>query len=204
MKSRVSIYLMSATLFIVSQLILSQTFGAAGVILGDPNVEQWSDTIGGDIVQAYTVITANAPTLITTVSMFLLYSGSDGSQCMYFGIYPDNGSGSPAGQRLVTATKQAYCLGSASTWGPAWQTWKLPPYDYLTIGPGTYWLCTLAKQTYGTVYHYSYASGADWSYGTSSYYFAATFDYGFPQFFSSNPSSATEGPYSFYVTGITA
>jgi hypothetical protein len=195
---------MLTTLFIVAQLILAQTFGATEVIYGDPNVEQWPDTIGGDMVQAYTVIIVNAPTLITSVSMFLQYSGSDGSQCMYFGIYPDNGSGSPAGSTLVTATKQAYCLKGGSTWGPAWQTWNLTPSDYMTVQPGTYWLCTLAKQTFGTVYHYSYASGADWSYGTSAYYFAATFDNGFPQFFSSHPASSTEGPYSFYVTGITA
>lgn len=203
MKRRVSLYMMLVALFIVAQPIFAQTFGATIVFYGDPNVEQWTDTIGGGVVQAYTMITINAPTLIRSVSMFLHYSGSDGSQCMYFGIYQDNGNGSPVGQPLVNATKTAYCLRSAATWGPAWQTWKLVPSDYMLLWPGTYWLCTLAKQTYGIVYHYSYTGSYDWTYGTSAYWFVAAYETGFPQFFSPHPASTWNGPYSFYVSGIT-
>jgi hypothetical protein len=204
MKRRVSIYLMLLAVFVMAQPVLAQTFGATLIFYGDPNVEQWTGTIGGGLVQAYTMITVDAPTVLRSVSMFLQYSGSDGSQCMYFGIYQDNGSGSPAGQPLVSATKWAYCLRSAATWGPAWQTWRLRPSDYMTIlTPGTYWLCTLASQTYGTIYHYSYAGAYDYTYGYYDYYFVATFANGFPQFFSPTPASETNGPYSFYATGTT-
>ena len=204
MKRHVSVYLALVALFIVAQPVLAQTFAATDMTYGDPNVERWSSTIGGDIVQAYTMITLNAPTLIKSVSLLLQYSDSDGSQCMNFGLYPANGSGSPAGQRLASATKVGYCLDAASVWGPAWQTWNLSPSDFMVVQPGTYWLCTLAKQTYGTVFHYSYTDGSDWTYGTSTYYFVSTYAYGFPQFFNPNPTGSTEGPYSFYVTGITA
>jgi hypothetical protein len=203
MKRRLSICLALVAVFIIAQPIVAQTFGATLTFYGDPNVEQWSSTIGGDLVQAYSMITVDSPTVLHSISMFLQYSGSDGSQCMYFGIYQDNGSWNPAGQPLVVATSHAYCLRSAATWGPAWQTWKLIPSDYLIIStPGTYWLCTLAKQTYGTIFHYSYAGAYDYTYGYSDYFFVAPFANGFPQFFSPNPASETNGPYSLYATGI--
>ena len=202
-RRHVRVYLMLLAVFIIAQPTIMQTF-ATTAFFGDPNVEQWTGTIGGDLVQAYTMFTINAPTLIQSVSMYLQYSGSDGSQCMYFGIYRDNGSGNPAGQPLVNATKNAYCLRSAATWGPAWQTWKLQPSDYIVLWtPGTYWLCTLAKQTYGTIYHYSYFGAYDYNYGYTDYWFAASFISGFPQFFSPYPASETNGPYSFYMTGVT-
>jgi hypothetical protein len=204
MKRRISVCLMLLALFVVAQPVIAQTFGATLAFYGDPNVEQWSGTIGGDLVQAYTMMTINAPTLIQSVSLYLQYSGSDGSQCMYFGIYQDNGSGSPVGQPLVNATGHAYCLRAAATWGPAWQSWKLRPSDYMLIStPGTYWLCTLAKQTYGTIYHYSYAGAYDYTYGYMDYFFVAPFSIGFPLFFSLNPASESNGPYSFYATGVT-
>ena len=204
MKRRVSVYLMLLAVFLMAQPIIAQTFAATLVFYGDPNVEQWSGTISGGLVQAYTMFTVNAPTVLKSVSMFLQYSGSDGSQCMYFGIYQDSGWGTPAGQPLVSATKLAYCLRAAATWGPAWQTWNLRPFDYMTIlTPGTYWLCTLASQTYGTIYHYSYAGAYDYTYGYYDYFFVAPFANGFPQFFSPNPASETNGPYSFYATGTT-
>ena len=201
MKRLVSVCLVLAALFIVTQPVFAQTSPPTGVSYGDQNIEPWSDTIGGNVVQAYTEITVTSPTIITSVSLYLQYYGSDGSQCMYFGLYPDPGTGSPAGQQLAAATRQAYCLRSGGAWGPAWQTWNLNPSDYMLVEPGTYWLCTLARYTFGTVYHYSYADGNDWPYGTSTYFFAAVFETGFPQFFSPTPTSYTEGPYSFYVTG---
>jgi hypothetical protein len=202
MKIRVSVYLVLVAVFVIAQPIIAQTFGATLMFYGDLNVEQWTSTIGGNLVQAYTMMTVSAPTILQSVSMFLQYSGSDGSQCMYFGVYQDNGSGSPAGQPLVAATSHAYCLRSAATWGPAWQTWRLRPSDYMVILiPGTYWLCTLASQTYGTIYHYSYTGAYDYTYGYSDYFFVAPFANGFPQFFSPNPASETNGPYSFYATG---
>jgi len=204
MKKRVSLYLMLLAVFLVAQPIMAQTFAATLVFYGDPNVEQWSATLGGGLVQAYTMITVDAPTVLKSVSMFLQYSGSDGSQCMYFGIYQDSGNGNPSGQPLVSATNSAYCLKSAATWGPAWQTWKLLPSDYMTISaPGTYWLCTLASQTYGTIYHYSYVGAYDYTYGYSSYFFVAPFANGFPQIFDLHPASETNGPYSIYATGTT-
>jgi len=172
------------------------------VYYGDPNVEQWTSTLGGGLVQAYVMFTVNQPTILQSVSMFLQYSGSDGSQCMYFGVYQDNGSGNPAGQPLVAATIHAYCLRAAATWGPAWMTWKLLPSDYMAIlTPGNYWLCTLASQTYGTIYHYTYAGAYDYNYGYSDYFFVQPFANGFPQFFNPNPASETNGPFSFYAIG---
>ena len=93
---------------------------------------------------------------------------------MLFGIYQDNGSGSPAGQPLVAYTRNAYCLHGSGSWGPAWQTWNLKPSDYLTINtPGSYWLCTLAEQTYGSIYHYAYTGTSyDYTYGYANYYFS--------------------------------
>ena len=205
MKSRVSICLVLVAVFMIAQPVISQTFAARLVFYGDPNVEQWAGTIGGGLVQAYVMFTVNTPTILQSVSMFLQYSGSDGSQCMFFGVYQDNGSGSPAGQPLVAATSHAYCLRSAATWGPAWQRWRLLPSDYMTIlTPGTYWLCTLASETYGTIYHYSYTGAYDYTYGYSDYFFVAPFASGFPQFFSPNPASETSGPYSFYATGTSS
>lgn len=205
MKSRVSIYLVLVAVFIIAQPIIAQTFGATLVFYGDQNIEQWSGTIGGDLVQAYVTFTVNTPTILQSVSMYVQYSGSDGSQCMYFGVYQDNGSGTPAGQPLVAATSHAYCLRAAATWGPAWMTWKLFPSDYMAIlTPGTYWLCTLARQSYGTIFHYSYTGAYDWTYGYSDYFFVAPFANGFPQFFSTTPASETIGPFSFYATGTSS
>ena len=179
-----------------------QVYGVGAARFGDQNIEQWTSTIGGDIVQAYTQITVSKPTVIQSISMFLQYSGSDGSQCMKFGIYLDNGSGSPAGQPLVAATQREYCLHGSGSWGPAWQTWNLNPLDYLTINsPGDYWLCTLAKQTYGSIYHYAYTGAYDYTYGYASYYFSNPYYLGFPQYFSTTPGWEANGPYSFYVTG---
>lgn len=202
MKKRLTFSLALVAVFILAQPIVAQTFGATLVFYGDPNVEQWTSTLGGNLVQAYTMITVNEPTIIQSVSLFLQYSGSDGSQCMYFGIYQDPGNGNPAGQPLVAATSHTYCLRAAVTWGPAWQTWKLLPSDYMAIlTPGTYWLCTLARDTFGIVYHYAYAGAYDYTYGYTDYFFGAPFDNGFPQFFSPNPGSESSGPFSFYATG---
>jgi len=170
---------------------------------GDTNVEQWSSTIGGNIVQAYLMFTVPTPLLIQFVSMYTQYSGSDGSQCMRFGIYLDNGNGSPAGEPLVAATLNVYCLHGAVTWGPGWETWRLHPIDFLNITqPGTYWLAVLASQTYGSVYHYAYSSSYDYTYGYATYFFPSTFSAGFPTIFSTTPAWEGNGPYSIYVSGI--
>jgi len=204
-KERIAVYLVLLVAFIIAQPIISQTFAVTSTAYGDQNVEQWTGTIGGDMVQAYTLITVTQPTVIQSVSMYLQYAGSDGSQCMKFGIYQDDGSGSPAGEPLVASTQNGYCLHGSASWGPDWQTWKLLPSDYLAINAsGNYWLCTLAKQTYGSIYHYAYAGAYDYTYGYASYFFPSPYAYGFPTTFSSNPTWESNAPYSFYMTGITA
>jgi hypothetical protein len=121
---------------------------------------------------------------------------------MFFGIYADNGNGSPAGQPLVAATRNTYCLHGSVTWGPAWQTWNLRRDDALLIpAGGTYWLAVLAPQSYGSVYHYAYSSSYDYTYGYSTYFFYTPYAQGLPAFFSANPSWEGNGPYSVYVTG---
>lgn len=197
------IYLILLSILIMAELNVTQAFAVSSVRYGDQNVEQWTGTIGGDLVQAYAKVTISKPTLIQSVSMFLTYAGSDGTQCMLFGIYQDNGSGSPAGQPLVAFTRNAYCLRGSASWGPAWQTWNLALSDYLPLSvPGDYWLCTLAKQTFGSIYHYAYSGAYDYTYGYANYFFASPYALGFPQTFSSNPAWESNAPYSFYVTGI--
>ena len=127
---------------------------------------------------------------------------------MKFGIYRDNGEGSPVGQLLVAATHKEYCLRATPTWGPRWQTWNLnATVDYIPIStPGDYWLCTLAKQTFGTIYHYAYSGSYDYTYGYTSWYFSNPYYLGFPQYFYTwaeyGPlGSEYNGPYSMYVTG---
>jgi hypothetical protein len=202
---RVIIYLMLLAVFIFAQPIAPLAFGVVSNAYGDQNVEQWSGIIGGDIVQAYVLITVDKPTVIQSVSMYLQYSGSDGSQCIKFGVYRDNGSGSPSGQPLVAATQNGYCLRGSASWGPAWQTWKFRPSDYLLINEsGDYWLCTLAKQTYGSIYHYAYAQSYDYTYGYANYFFVSPYDQGFPTTFSSSPAWESNAPYSFYAIGVPA
>jgi hypothetical protein len=204
-RGRVIIYLTLLAVFIIAQPIATQTFGVTETRYGDQNIEQWAGTIGGDLVQAYAKITISGPIVIQSVSIYLQYAGSDGSQCMKFGIYKDDGSGSPAGQSLVAATQNGYCLHGSASWGPAWETWNLLSSDYLTISePGDYWLCTLAKQTYGSIYHYAYTGDYDYNYGYANYFFAAPYLDGFPTTFSSSPAWEGNAPYSFYVTGVPA
>jgi len=187
-------------LYVLNWYPVISTYTGAVTIYGDQNVEQYTGTIGGNIVQAYLMFTVPGPVAIQSVSMYLQYSGSDGSQCMWFGIYQDNGNGSPADQPLVAATRNSYCLHGAITWGPAWETWQLR-YDALIIpAAGTYWLAVLAPQQYGTIYHYAYSGSYDYTYGYSTYFFASPYSQGFPTLFSSNPSWEGNGPYSMYVT----
>jgi len=192
----------SLLLIALSAALVAPQAYATPTTYGDSSIEQWTGTIGGNMVQAYLMFSVPGPTVIQSVSMYLQYSGSDGSQCMLFGIYQDNGNGSPAGQPLVASTNTTYCLHGSITWGPGWQTWKLRPGDNLTLpAAGTYWLATLAGQTYGTIYHYAYSSSYDWTYGYSTYFFAAPQSQGFPTTFSSSPAWEGNGPYSIYVTG---
>lgn len=189
-------------MFVISQPILAQTFAVTPMNFGDQNVEQWSSVIGGNFVQAYTMITVTQPTTIQSVSAYMQYSGSDGSQCIQFGIYQDDGSGSPAGQALVAATTKGYCLHGSASWGPAWETWNLGSSDYLVIKqPGNYWIATLATETYGSIYHYAYSQDYDYTYGYANYFFSSPYSTGFPQTFSSTPAWESNAPYSLYVTG---
>lgn len=184
-------------------LLVSQTFALSVSYYGDQNIEQWSSTIGSNEVQAYLMFTVPGPVVIQAVSMYVQYSGSDGTQCMLFGIYQDNGNGSPAGQPLVASTLTSYCLHGAVTWGPGWETWRLRPGDGLRIdAAGTYWLAVLAGQSYGNIFHYAYSSSYDYTYGYSTYFFYAPYSQGFPTVYSSTPSWEGNGPYSIYVTAV--
>ena len=202
--SRISLFLYLILLITLSvALIVPQTSATTVATYGDTNIEQWSSTIGGSIVQAYLMFSVPGPTVVQSVSMYVQYSGSDGSQCMRFGIYEDNGNGSPAGQPLVASTSNVYCLHGSVSWGPAWETWRLRPGDYLTINEtGTYWLAVLASQTYGNVYHYAYSSSYDYTYGYATYFFASPYSQGFPTIFSTTPAWEGNGPYSIYVTAV--
>ena len=129
-------------------LIASQSAAVfASTNYGDTDIEPITSTLMQQYVVALTKITVSHPTVMQSVSLYMRYTGSDGSQCIKFGIYADNGNGSPCGQKLVAATQNGYCFQVTETYGPAWETWQLAPSDYLTIStPGVYWLCTLANQ----------------------------------------------------------
>jgi len=204
-RKRITACLMLLTVLVLAQPMMTQTFALQTVNFGNQNIEQYPDNIGGGFVQAYVMITITHPTLIQSVSLLLQYSGSDGSQCIKFGIYKDNGYGSPAGQPLVAATQNGYCLRAVASWGPNWQTWNLAASDYLAINlTGTYWICTLARQTYGTIYHYAYTGGYDYTYGYDDFFFPTPYETGFPMTFALHPSWETYAPFSFYVTGVAA
>jgi len=208
-KNRIVIYgLMIIVVFALS--VGSQAFATSTVTYGDQNIEQWSSTIGGNLVQAYLWFTIPQPIVIKSVTMFMQYSGSDGTTCIKFGVYRDSGTGSVAGQPLVAATQNGYCLRPSASWGPAWQTFNLLPSDYLTInGTGGFWLATLSNYYFGQVYHYSSNYGAyDYNYGYATAFFQANYYYGFPTTFANANNAGGlfwegNGPYSIYVTGTT-
>jgi len=198
---RRSILYLTLLIAMSATLLVSQTFALSVSYYGDQNIEQWSSTIGSNAVQAYLTFTVPGPVVIQAVSMYVQYSWSDGSQCMLFGIYQDNGNGSPAGQPLVASTHTSYCFHVAIMWGPAWETWKLRPGDYLTINAaGTYWLAVMAGQAFGNIYHYAYSSSYDYTYGYSTYFFFTPYQWGFPPVYSNAPTWESNGPYSIYVT----
>jgi len=192
-------------------LILQSTSVSAQTNYGDTNAEVYPVTLTAQQVVALTKITITQPTVMQSVSMFMQYSGSDGSQCIKFGIYADNGTQyGPIGERLVAATVNGYCLG-VGNYGPGWITWKLYPTDFLTINsPGVYWLCTLALQSYGTIFHYSYtgAYGGQgyYNYGYGSYSFPASYTLGFPPTigFGANTQYQNYPNYDRYITNSTA
>jgi len=204
-KGQVVVYSTLLIAFVIVQMSAPQAFAFALMNFGDQNIEQWTGTISANIVQAYTMITIPGPIAIQSVSIYTQYSGSDGTQCFLFGVYADNGSGSPAGQPLVASTKTAYCLHGSVNWGPAWETWRLRPFDIMVLPTaGSYWLAILASQTFGSIYHYAYSSSYDYTYGYADYFFVAPFSTGFPAVFTSTPAWEGNGPYSFYVTGVAA
>lgn len=185
-------YLVLASLCLVAQVLaislligsVQPVFAAESLTFGDTVAEQFPGNIGGGFVQAYVRVTISQPTTLTSVSMYLKYSGSAGDQCFKFGIYKDGnvgleGHGSPASQPLVAATTNGYCLYGTGSWGPAWETWELASSDYLTIKtPGNYWLCVLASNSYGNIYHFSplYTYGYNSTYGYNDFFFPALFD----------------------------
>jgi len=212
-------------------LIASQSVSASALTnYGDTNIEGRTSTLIEQYVVAMTMITVTHPTVMQSVSLYLQYQGSDGSQCLKFGIYADAGNDNgPLGAGLVAATQNGYCFQITASFGPAWETWQLAPSDYLTINtPGVYWLTILANQAYGTVYHYTYTGsyGGEYLYNYAyySYSFPASYVLGFPQVnfpegsYSQNtpiPSvagphypnplnftiSEYNAPFSFYMTG---
>lgn len=170
------------TLFLV---LLALTFSSSAFgysILGDSNVEPATSTLVSQYVMALTKFTVTHSTTIQSISLFLQYAGSDGSQCIKFGIYGDNGGpygqSNPLNQPLTAATHNGYCLQTGD-FGPAWETWVLLPGDSMSLGPGTYWLCTLASEDYGTIYHFTYTG----AYGGQFLYQYGYFYYGFPASF---------------------
>lgn len=207
-------------------LLASQSAAvSASTNYGDTNVEPLASTLIQQYVVALTKITVTHPTVMQSVSLYVQYTGSDGSQCLKFGIYADgyNGNG-PLGQSLVAATQNGYCFLVTASFGPAWETWQLAPSDYLTITtPGVYWLCSLALQAYGTIYHYTYTGmyGGQflYDYAYYSYSYPASYSLGFPQinfphdsYAQNNPLvnypraanftiSQYNAPFSFYMTG---
>jgi hypothetical protein len=195
------------------------------LVFGDTNVEPVTTNPLDNYVDALTKINVTQPITITSVSLYIQYAGSDGSQCIKFGIYGDNGGSygqsNPINQPLVASTKNGYCL-QLGNFGPAWETWLLLPSDQMTIGPGVYWLATLASQDFGAIYHFTYtgAYGGQflYNYGYFNYAFPASYQLGFPPTkFANTTYTAGQGsivpfnpnnigeynaPYSFYVTGV--
>jgi len=223
-----------ALLFLTASVLLvmpSSVF--AYFVLGDTNVEPVTSTFNAQYVEALTKIFVTQPTVITSVSMYLQYAGSDGSQCLKFAIYGDDGGpygqSTPLNQPLIAATQTGYCF-VVGNFGPAWETWYLLPSDYLTIpNPGVYWLAVLPKESYGTIYHFTYtginlppgsSSQTLYNYGYFMYAFPASYTLGVPQTIfaaGETPGNCGNGyimpcypqnsgeynaPYSFYVTGV--
>ena len=214
------------SLAVIMALAAPFVLAQATVTYGDTNVEVATTNLLDNYVDALTKISVTEPTTITSVSMYLSYAGSDGTQCIKFGIYGDNGGpygqSNPLNQPLIAATRNAYCF-QVGNFGPGWETWTLLPSDQMTINPGTYWLATLASQDFGTIYHFTYtgAYGGQYlyNYGYFNYAFPASYALGFPSTVFAN-TTYTDGqgailpfnpanigqydaPFSFYVTGTT-
>ena len=214
-----------ALLILISAILLATPGSVSGAtVLGDTNIEPVAGTLVSQYVMALTKITVTQPTTIHSVSLYVKYMGSDGSQCLKFGIYGDDGNSygqsSPLNQPLIANTANEYCF-QAGDFGPAWETWTLQPSDYLTISnPGTYWLTILAKEAYGTVYHFTYTGpyGGQWlyKYGYFCYGFPASYALGYPNTvfayypyvdipltlpFNTANIGEYNAPFSFYMTG---
>ena len=204
---------------------LLSAYGA--VVLGDANVEPIGTSLIPNYVDALTKFTVTGTTTITSFSLYLSFTGSDGSQCLKFGIYPDNGGtygqSSPLNEPLAAATgsfgsNQGFCF-PLGNFGPGWLTWTLPSSEGITLNSGTYWLAVLAKENFGTIYHFTYTGAYPaynfYNYGYFNYAFPASYVLGFPpvvfgnstfgnyNIFPHYPNNPGEynAPYSFYVTG---
>jgi hypothetical protein len=223
-ESQMKLQLTCAILIMLSIASISvSVFGST--ILGDTNVEPVFSTFNAQYVEALTKIVVTQPTVIHSVSMYLQYTGSDGSQCLKFGIYADNGGAygqsSPLNEPLIAATHNGYCFKVTPSFGPAWETWNLQSSDNLTIPTsGVYWLAVLPKESYGVIYHFTYTGlypgQYQYSYGYFMYGFPASYALGFPPTsfglsygsggylilpYNSGNVGEYNAPYSFYVTG---
>jgi hypothetical protein len=212
-----------ALLFLTGSILLvtpPAVFGST--VLGDTNIEVVTSTLSAQYVEALTKITVTQPMVIHSVSIYLQYTWSDGSQCLKFAIYGDNGEGygqsSPLNEPLISATQNGYCFVTGN-FGPAWETWNLQPSDYLNIpAAGVYWIAVLPEQSYGTIYHFTYTGLYPaqylYTYGYFSYAFPASYVLGFPPaVFGAIPANGYiiqpnapnvgdyNAPYSLYVTG---
>jgi hypothetical protein len=212
-----------AFLFLIGSILLvtpPAVFGST--VLGDTNIEPVTSTLNAQYVEALTKITATQATVIQSVSIYLQYTDSDGSQCLKFGIYGDNGGSygqsSPLFEPLIAATHNGYCFVTGN-FGPAWETWNLQQSDYLFINsPGVYWLAVLPEQSYGLIYHFTYTGLFPgqylYNYGYFMYAFPASYVLGFPPTvfgadssgyvvlpFNTGDIGEYNAPYSFFVTG---
>jgi len=212
------------TVFLVLLAFTVSSPVTAYTILGDSNVEPATSTLVSQYIMALTKFTVTHSTTIQSISLFLQYTGSDGNQCIKFGVYGDNGAqygqSSPLNQPLIAATHYGYCFLTGN-FGPAWETWVLLPGDSMTLAAGTYWLCTLASEAYGTIYHFTYtgAYGGQflYQYGYFYYGFPASFVLGYPPTvfgnttytdgqglilpFNSANIGEYDAPFSFFATG---
>ena len=222
------ISLVLALVSLTLAIVLARPFVAAQptvLTYGDTNIEPITTNPLDNYVDALTKIVVTQPTTITSVSLFIQYSGSDGSQCIKFGIYGDNGGSwalsNPISQPLIAYTHNGYCL-YVGNFGPAWETWPLVQSDWMVIKPGTYWLATLASEDFGQIYHFTYqgAYGGQYlyNYGYFNYAFPASYLLGFPPTtfgnttwtngqgniipFNSADIGTYNAPYSFYVSGF--
>jgi hypothetical protein len=207
-----------ALMFIIATVLLAPIPAAhSQTAYGDTNIEVATANLIAQNIEALTKFKTAQQITIHSISMYLQYQGSDGSECLKFGIY--GYANPPMGQPLVAATTSGYCLQTGD-FGPAWETFTLQPSDSMTVPPGTYWISVLASPTATitppvTIYHYAYTGegvnvGAEnmYTYGYfGGYAFPASYTQGFPPVpfaefgeWIINNSESLNAPFSVYVS----